>query len=190
MLAEHGPVHPRGGSPVAVGAASAPDATRAVVAPAPRPRPLSARTFIATAGAADDPRLRLLAGRVRVLGGQLHVAPPARGDRGARRLRQPERRRLRTISPLWLACALLFAGAVAEQVVLDPPTPWALVLPVLPLLAPRAPIAAAVTLAVAALTASAADLLAPYAVTPDFVASLVLLVIGAYASRGARSPAC
>ena len=102
VLEEHGPVHARGGSPVAA-------ADRA-----PSSRPPAPPTI---------PRLRLLAGRVRVLGGQLHV----RRRRGATVVRvafdSPERRRLRTISPLWLACALLFAGAVAEQVVLDPPGP-------------------------------------------------------------------
>ena len=71
---------------------------------------------------------------------------------------------------------------MAEQVVLDPPGPWGLVLPAAP--AARAARAAhrRLRLAVAVMGGSAADLLASYAVTPDFVASLMLLVIGAYAS--------
>ena len=152
-------------SRVLVAPATATDAPswHALVAPAtatdaPAPRALVAsttdtlapRTLVAAPGAADDPRLRLLAGRVRVLGGQLHV----RRRRGSIVVRvafdSPERRRLRAISPLWLACVLLFAGAVAEQVALDPPGPWALVLPLLALLAPRAPVAAACALAAAA----------------------------------------
>ena len=75
-------------SRVLVAPATATDAPswHALVAPAtatdaPAPRALVAsttdtlapRTLVAAPGAADDPRLRLLAGRVRVLGGQLHV---------------------------------------------------------------------------------------------------------------------
>lgn len=93
----------------------------------------------------------------------------------------PPRRRLPTLDPLRLACALLLAGVVAELIVLDAPGPWALVLPLFPLLAPRRPITAALGLAAAVVGLSAAGGLAAYATTQDFVASLTLLVVGAVA---------
>ncbi|MDA0181672.1 histidine kinase [Solirubrobacter phytolaccae] len=96
--------------------------------------------------------------------------------------------RLRAISPLWIACALVLVAAVIEMLAADTVSVYAVAFALIPLLAPRAPIVASVLVVITAIVCSLDSGIPVAARTADFSAVLTLLVAGSSA-RPARAVA-
>ncbi len=88
----------------------------------------------------------------------------------------------RAISPLWMACGLLLVAAVMEMIVAGEVSAFAPLLALLPLLAPRAPIATSVAVGVVAILCSLAGDMPIAARAADFSAIITLVVAATLAS--------
>lgn len=88
----------------------------------------------------------------------------------------------RTVSPLWIACALLLIAAFAEMLAADTFSVYAVVFALLPLLAPRAPVVTALLVGATAIVCSLDSGIPVAGRLADFSAILTLLVAGASAS--------
>ncbi|MBE2314618.1 hypothetical protein DVA67_001430 [Solirubrobacter sp. CPCC 204708] len=155
---------------------------RAAHAPEPE---AAARLAAVRAQAADA--LAEMQETVRSLDGPPPLVPAAVDDTRLRRVHAgaADRRavRLRSASPLVVACALLAVAGLVELAVVDGATPWPLLLAAIPLLVPRAPLVASLVFAGVAIVCFASGAIALLVTTPDFAASLMLVVLGAHWSR-------
>ena len=88
----------------------------------------------------------------------------------------------RVLSPLWIACGLLFVAASLEMIVAREVSVFAPILALLPLLAPRAPIATSALVGVTALLCSLAGEMPIAARAADFSAIITLVVAATSAS--------